>query len=352
MNIKDLQRDNIKSLSPYACARSEFKGEASVFLDANENPFNNAESSEALSYNRYPDPLQLKLKERIAQLKGVRPTQIMIGNGSDEPIDLAMRIFCEPGVDNIVSLDPTYGMYEVCADINNVEYRKVLLREDFTLDADKVLAATDKHTKLIFLCSPNNPTGNLLCADEMMHIISSFKGIIIIDEAYIDFSPKDSWLSKLDNYPNIIILQTLSKAWGMAAVRCGMAFASEEIIGFFNKVKYPYNMNILTQEFVYQQLQNSDRMKQDVAQLIQERQRLAEALAAMPFIKHIYPSDANFLLVKTTDATSIYQTLMQQGVIVRNRNSVALCLGCLRITIGTAEENNTLLNTLKTIQNA
>lgn len=337
--LEQLVRPNIFALKPYSCARSEFKGEASTFLDANENPFGSP-------YNRYPDPLQWEVKEKIASIKGVRPTQIMLGNGSDEPIDLIIRIFCEPKEDNIVAIDPTYGMYEVCADVNNVEYRKVLLNDDYSLCADKVLNRTDDKTKVIFLCSPNNPTGNLLNRDEMLKIIDSFDGIVVIDEAYIDFASEASWLERLDSLPNVIVLQTFSKAWGMASVRCGMAFASEEIISFFNKVKYPYNINLLTQDFVKKMLNDENIKNQRVALLNEERKRVAEAIASLPITKIVYPSDANFVLVKVTDATAIYNELMNRGVIVRNRNSVTLCNNCLRITIGTPEENDILLKEL------
>ena len=340
MNIADLQRENIKNLQPYACARSEFKGNASVFLDANENPMN-------APFNRYPDPLQVTLKEKIAALKGVRPTQIMLGNGSDEPIDLAIRIFCEPKEDNIISVDPTYGMYEVSADINNVAYRKVLLNDDFSLDAAKVLEKVDSHTKLIFLCSPNNPTANLLDKAQMRRIIEEFQGIVIVDEAYIDFAPEASWLKELDKYPNLLVLQTFSKAWGLASVRCGMAFASEEIVGFFNKVKPPYNLNFLTQNFVLKALDQAERTQEWVEMLLEQRRIMVEALQVLPCILHIFPSDANFILVKTTDATGIYQSLIQQGIIVRNRSSVSLCNGCLRITIGTAQENAMLIEAMR-----
>ena len=342
MNIADLQRENIKNLQPYACARSEFKGNASVFLDANENPMN-------APFNRYPDPLQVTLKEKIAKLKGVRPTQIMLGNGSDEPIDLAIRIFCEPKEDNIISVDPTYGMYEVSADINNVAYRKVLLNDDFSLDAAKVLEKVDSHTKLIFLCSPNNPTANLLDKAQMRRIIEEFQGIVIVDEAYIDFAPEASWLKELDKYPNLLVLQTFSKAWGLASVRCGMAFASEEIVGFFNKVKPPYNLNFLTQNFVLKALDQAERTQEWVEMLLEQRNVMVKALQVLPCILHIFPSDANFILVKTTDATGIYQSLIQQGIIVRNRSSVSLCNGCLRITIGTAQENAMLIEAMKSL---
>lgn len=338
--LQELIRPNIWSLAPYSCARNEFTGEASVFLDANENPYNQP-------YNRYPDPLQVQLKEKIAVLKGVRPTQIMLGVGSDEPIDLIFRIFCEPSKDNVVAINPTYGMYGVCADINNVEYKQVNLNADFTLDAAKVLKACDKNTKVIFLCSPNNPTGNSLARTEIEKIVTSFEGIVVIDEAYIDFSNEPSWLASLDQYPNIIVLQTFSKAWGMAALRCGMAFASEDIIAFFNKVKYPYNLNLLTQEAVYKQVENVDQKNEWVKALLMERKKMMAALEALPLVKQIYPTDANFVLVKVDDANGAYKQLVDKGIIVRNRNSVTLCEGCLRITVGTPSENKQLLTALQ-----
>ena len=340
IKLENLIRPNIWALSPYSCARNEFTGEASVFLDANENPYNQP-------FNRYPDPLQVQLKEKISALKGVRPTQIMLGVGSDEPIDLIFRIFCEPAKDNVVAINPTYGMYGVCADINNVSYKQVNLNDDFTLDADKVLKACDKHTKVVFLCSPNNPTGNSLKRTEIEKIILGFEGIVVIDEAYIDFSNEPSWLASLDQYPNIIVLQTFSKAWGMAALRCGMAFASEEIIAFFNKVKYPYNLNLLTQEAVYKQVENVEQKNEWVKALLMERKSLIEALQALPLVKKIYPTDANFILVKVDDANKIYKQLVDKGIIVRNRNTVTLCEGCLRITVGTPSENKQLLTALQ-----
>lgn len=340
IKLENLIRPNIWALSPYSCARNEFTGEASVFLDANENPYNQP-------FNRYPDPLQVQLKEKIAALKGVRPTQIMLGVGSDEPIDLIFRIFCEPAKDNVVAINPTYGMYGVCADINNVSYKQVNLNDDFTLDADKVLKACDKHTKVVFLCSPNNPTGNSLKRTEIEKIILGFEGIVVIDEAYIDFSNEPSWLASLDQYPNIIVLQTFSKAWGMAALRCGIAFASEEIIAFFNKVKYPYNLNLLTQEAVYKQVENVEQKNEWVKALLMERKSLIDALQALPLVKIIYPTDANFVLVKVDDANKIYKQLVDKGIIVRNRNTVTLCEGCLRITVGTPSENKQLLTALQ-----
>ena len=342
MNLQNLVRKNILALAPYSCARDEFKGEASVYLDANENPMN-------APYNRYPDPLQWKLKEKIAKMKHIRPEQIMLGNGSDEPIDLVFRVFCEPKEDNVVAIEPTYGMYKVCADINNVAYRKALLNDDFTLDADRVLAAVNGKTKVIFLCSPNNPSGNLLNRSEMLKIVENFDGIVVIDEAYVDFSPEKSWLHELDKFANIIVLQTFSKAWGLASVRCGMAFASEEIIAYFNKVKYPYNINILTQNFVNEQLDHEARKNEWVNILLEQRDYLTKELKNLSFIEKIYPTDANFLLIKVPDANAVYQQLVQKGIIVRNRNKISLCQGGLRVTIGTPEENRTLIAELQKV---
>jgi histidinol-phosphate aminotransferase len=271
----------------------------------------------------------------------------MLGVGSDEPIDLIFRIFCEPAQDNVVAINPTYGMYGVCADINNVAYKQVNLNDDFSLDAQNVLDACDANTKVIFLCSPNNPTGNSLERSEIEKIVTGFEGIVVIDEAYIDFSNEPSWLVSLDIYPNIIVLQTFSKAWGMAALRCGMAFAHEEIIAFFNKVKYPYNLNLLTQEAVLKQVENAEQKNKWVETLLKERIGMINQLQALPMVKHIYPTDANFVLVKVEDANKTYQYLVNKGIIVRNRNSVTLCQGCLRITIGTPAENQELLTALQ-----
>lgn len=340
MKLNELVRPNIVKLKPYSCARDEFQGEASAYLDANENPLN-------APWNRYPDPLQKALKEKVAALKGVRTEQLFFGNGSDEPIDLIVRIFCEPGVDNIVAMDPSYGMYQVCADINNVEYRKVLLNEDFTLDASALLSATDPKTKVIFLCSPNNPTGNDLNISEINRILETFSGIVVVDEAYIDFSSRESLLNNLDNHPNLIVLQTFSKAWGMAAVRLGMAFASPDIINFLNKVKYPYNINLLTQNFVSAELAELERKNDWVDLILQQRADLIVALDKLPVVQHIYPTDANFILVKVADANAVYRYLVDERIIVRNRNTVSLCLGCLRITVGLPEENELLINALK-----
>lgn len=341
-NLKELVRPNIWSLKPYSSARDEYKGEASVYLDANENPYN-------APYNRYPDPLQWAVKEQIEKVKGVSRENILLGNGSDEPIDLVFRAFCEPGVENVVAIDPTYGMYQVCADINNIEYRKVRLTEDFQLDVDALFKAVDAKTKVIFLCSPNNPTGNAFPKEEIIRVLNGFGGIVIVDEAYIDFSDKGTFLSDLDKYPNLIVLQTFSKAWGSAAIRLGMAFASKEIISVLNKIKYPYNVNQLTQEQALKVLANADQVKSWVDVLLNERQVLVDQLAQLSYVQKIYPSDANFVLVKVGDANGIYNKLVEQGIIVRNRHSVTLCEGCLRITVGTPEENKTLLDAMKTI---
>lgn len=340
--LKELVRENIWNLKPYSCARDEFKGEAKAYLDANENPFNTL-------YNRYPDPLQWAVKEKIAELKYVKPSQIMLGVGSDEPIDLIFRVFCEPKQDNVVAINPTYGMYGVCADINNVEYRQVNLEEDFSLDADKVLKSVDVNTKVIFLCSPNNPTGNLLSEAQIEKILKGFNGIVVIDEAYIDFSDKPSWLTKLKKYPQLVILQTFSKAWGLAAARCGMAFASEEIISFFNKVKYPYNINILTQKLILEKLEQVEIKNNWVKEILSQRSLMIEELNNLSIVKHIYPSDSNFILVKVDDANLRYKQLVDNGIIVRNRNSVTLCENCLRITIGTAQDNKELLKALTSL---
>ena len=334
--LKDLVRKNIWELKPYSCARDEFKGEASAYLDANENPY-------GAPYNRYPDPRQTALKEKISKIKGVPANQIMLGNGSDEPIDLIYRIFCEPGVDNVVAIEPTYGMYGVCADVNNVEYRRIQLDEKFDINGRNTITAVDEHTKVMWFCSPNNPTGNLLFRNKLAFMCYNFPGIVVIDEAYVDFSSQDSWLKTLNQFPNLIVLQTFSKAWGMASVRCGMAFASPAIIELFNKVKYPYNINLLTQQFVSERLDHIDDMKAQVKEILAERSRMAEELQKLDCVETVYPSEANFLLVKVDDANARYNKLVESGVIVRNRTTVQLCEGCLRITIGSQTENNQLL---------
>ncbi len=341
-SLQNITRNNILSLQPYSSARDEFTGEASVFLDANENPFNSP-------LNRYPDPRQVVLKNQLGILKKQAPNCIFLGNGSDEPIDLLFRAFCEPGEDNVVAIAPTYGMYQVAAGINNIEFREVLLQEDFSLNAEKILSATDSATKLIFLCSPNNPTGNALQQDEIIRIINNFNGLVILDEAYIDFCPDKSLLGNLEQYSNLVILQTLSKAWGLAAIRLGMAFASPEIISVLSKIKYPYNINLLTQEKALEVLQSSEEKELWVKTILQQKEILKKELARLPLILKIYPSDANFILVTTTDAKYIYNSLVNKQIIVRDRSRVALCGEALRITVGTEAENRILLEALKEI---
>ena len=342
--LKELTRPNVWALMPYSSARDEYSGvEASVFLDANENPYNTP-------VNRYPDPLQRELKALIAPLKGVREENIFLGNGSDEAIDLTFRAFCRPGVDNVVAIDPTYGMYKVCAEVNDVEYRTMLLDVYYQFKASALLSAIDENTKAIFVCSPNNPTGNSLCRKEMESLLNRFDGLVIVDEAYIDFSSEPSMLKDLDKYPNLIVLQTFSKAWGCAAIRLGMAFASPEIIGIFNKIKYPYNVNILTQQEAIKMLQHPEQIKAWVNTLLEERARVMEEFVKLPCCVRVFPTDANFFLAKVYEATQLYNYLVSEGIIVRNRTNVALCNDCLRITIGTKEENDTLLDALRKVE--
>lgn len=339
--LQDLVRKNIWSLAPYSSARNEYSGHvAKVFLDANENPYN-------APYNRYPDPLQEDVKAALSKVKGVAPENIFLGNGSDEAIDLPYRIFCNPGIDNVVAIEPTYGMYKVCADINDIEYRPVILDDDFQIQADRLLAATDEHTKLIWLCTPNNPTGNNLEHNEILKVIEQFQGIVIIDEAYGDFSSQESFRHTLRKYPNIIVLNTMSKAWGCAAIRLGMAFASKEIIDIFNKVKYPYNVNLLTQRQALEALKDPYQVDSWVRTLLRERTRMIDAFKMLPICEHIYPTAANFVLMKVNDAQRVYDYLVERGIIVRNRTRIQLCLNCLRITIGTKTENNELLAALR-----
>ncbi len=342
-DLKKLVRPNIQALKPYSSARDEFHGSASVFLDANENPYNEP-------YNRYPDPLQWKLKDRIAQLKGMDRNAIFLGNGSDEPIDLLIRAFCEPGRDAVVGISPSYGMYEVAADVNNVDFRKVSLTPDFCLDAEALLKEVDSRVKVIFLCSPNNPTGNSLERDEIRKILDRFEGIVVVDEAYIDFSGEPSFLSELKAFPGLVVLQTLSKAWGAAGIRLGMAFASREIVAVLNKIKYPYNINMLTQRAALELLDNEAAMHDQLRRILSERTRMQEALPLLHVVRKMYPTDANFILVNVGDADGVYNKLVEKGVIVRNRNNVSLCGGCLRITVGTPQENDTLLDALRNIE--
>jgi histidinol-phosphate aminotransferase len=339
--LQELVRPNIWSLSPYTSARDEYQGkEAKVFLDANENPYN-------APFNRYPDPLQRDLKKKIAVIKGVSEQSIFFGNGSDEAIDLMFRIFCRPGVDNAVAIEPTYGMYGVCADINDVEYRRVLLDENFQPDADKILAAVDANTKLIFFCSPNNPSGNNIDRGVIEKLLDSFDGIVIVDEAYIDFAGVPSYLQQLSERPNLVVLQTFSKAWGMAGIRLGMAFAQPQIIDIMNKVKYPYNINQLTQKRAMEEVMQHDRVQEWVNSILRERTRLMDEFAKLDCTLRVYPSDANFFLARVKDAKATYDYLVDCGIIVRNRSKIALCGNSLRVTVGTAPENNALLEALK-----
>ena len=339
--LEQLTRKNIWNLAPYSSARNEYAGrEARVFLDANENPYNQP-------FNRYPAPLQLELKDALSRLKRVPAECIFLGNGSDEAIDLPYRCFCEPGVDNVVAIEPTYGMYKVCADINNVEYRTVLLDDNFQTTAEKLLAATDDHTKIIWLCTPNNPTGNCLNRFEIIKVIEQFQGLVIVDEAYSEFSSQQPLRTELGQYPNLIVLNTMSKAWGCAAIRLGMAFATKEIIDIFNKVKYPYNVNLLTQQQALEALKRPIDVEEWVKVLLQERTRMMDAFAILPICEKVYHTDANFFLAKMTNANSIYNYLVDRGIIVRNRSRIQLCNNCLRITIGTKTENSELIAALR-----
>lgn len=343
MNTQHLVRPNILALKPYSSARDEFQGVASVYIDANENSLGSPVPED---YSRYPDPQQGELKKAISQIKGVAPEQIFLGNGSDEAIDMLIRAFCEPGKDNIILLPPTYGMYSVQANIHGCEIRRVPLRPDFSPDAAAVLAATDAHTKLLFLCSPNNPTGNCLPDAFLLDMLHRFPGIVVIDEAYIDFSTKGSALRWLEDFPNLVILQTLSKAWGLAALRIGMAFSNVFNISILNKIKYPYNISIANIRLAAEALQNADIVQEKVAILLQERKRLEAELPKLACILEVYSSDANFLLVRTTDADGIYQYLSSKGIITRNRTREMHCENCLRMTVGTPEENTALLSAL------
>lgn len=342
MKIENLVRKNIAALTPYSTARDEYQGEIGIYLDANENPYDN-------SYNRYPDPYQKRLKETIGKIKGVETERIFIGNGSDEAIDLCYRVFCEPSVDNVVSIAPTYGMYRVAAEINNVEFREVLLEEDYSLDSKKLLAATDSNTKLLFICSPNNPTANSFPLKQIEAIVAKFNGIVVVDEAYIEFSTQKSLLTLLGKYPNLVVLQTLSKAWGMAGLRLGLAFADSYIISLMTRVKYPYNINVVTQKIVYDQLQKN--ISTQLKEIIAQRDKLSDKLSKMAIIEHVYPSDANFVLVRVNNAKKLYNYLIGGGVIVRDRSKIKLCQGALRITIGTPMENQRLITLLEKYKN-
>lgn len=339
-DLNSLIRPHIRNIAPYSSARDEYSGTEGVFLDANENPFG---STTGEAFNRYPDPYQHALKVRIGEIKGARPEQIFLGNGSDEAIDLLYRAFCVPEQDEAVLLPPTYGMYQVSADINGIMTRRVELTEDYQLDPESVKKVISGQSKLIFICSPNNPTGNLLDPDAIEQVLRIFPGLVIIDEAYIDFADHPGFVSRLDEFPNLVVLQTFSKAWGMANLRLGMAFASPEIIKVLNKIKPPYNVSGLTQERVLVALQHVEAKDNMVQSLLAERIRMADALGRLPQIKHVYASDANFLLVRVEDPDDFYNYLIGRRVIVRNRSRVVLCEGCLRLSIGSAEENNQLL---------
>ena len=343
-NINNIIRDNVKGLKPYSSARDEYvsDGTQMIFLDANENPFENG-------VNRYPDPQQRDLKVVLAEQKGVNVKNILLGNGSDEVLDLIFRAFCEPNKDNIVSLPPTYGMYKVLSGINAVENREVLLTQDFELDVEGILGAVDENSKIIFICSPNNPTGNSFDEMAVLRLLNEFPGLIVIDEAYIDFSAKESWLKRLGEFPNLIITQTLSKAYGMAGIRLGLCFASQEIIAILNKIKPPYNVNELTQKRALEQVIKTELLKSEVAEILSQKSSLLKVLNQVVFIKKIYPSDANFVLVKADDANKRYSQLLENGIVIRNRTTQPLCENSLRFTIGTNEENLKLISVLKAI---
>ena len=342
-DLNNLARENIRRLKPYSSARSEFAGTAEIFLDANENAFGSPAGN---GYNRYPDPLQTQLKDRIAEMNSISASQIFVGNGSDEAIDLLFRIFCKPAVDEVIICPPTYGMYRVSADINDVKIREVQLTDDFQLDVNGILSAANEITKLVFICSPNNPTGNLMRGEDVVKVLTNFEGIVVIDEAYIHFADEPSMIADLENFPNLVVMQTFSKAWGMAGVRVGVAFASREIISLMNAVKPPYNVSSIAQRSVVDAIADRAMVEKWIDQTLAERNRLALALDSYAFVQRVYPSDANFLLVKTTDSPAIYRFLIEQKIVVRDRSSVQLCEGCLRITVGTPQENQRLLKAL------
>jgi len=347
-NLDDLVRGNIKNLQPYSSARSEFKGDAAVFLDANENNYGSPLDED---FNRYPDPLQWQLKLGLSKIKGIPPQNIFIGNGSDEVIDLAYRIFCEPAKDNVIICPPTYGMYKVCGNINNVEVKEVNLTNDFQLDVDGILQAVNANTKLFFICSPNNPTGNNMNRIDIEMLLNNFPGIVIIDEAYINYSRQKTFLQELTEYENLIVMQTLSKAWGLAALRLGLAFASENIIELFNKVKPPYNINKASQELGIMALANIEEVNKNIKNTVEEKDALQKQFTQFNFIQNIYSTDANFILIKTDDADSLYKFLADQKIIVRNRSKEVLCENCIRVTVGTHQENEILIEALKKYRN-
>lgn len=345
-NLENLVRENIKKMTAYSSARHEFTGEASVFLDANENAFGSPLPD---NFNRYPDPLQMEVKENLSKIKGVPSQNIFLGNGSDEAIDLLYRIFCEPGRDNTITFPPTYGMYQVSAEINDVKVKKINLTKEYQLDIDAIENAIDPFTKLIFICSPNNPTGNSINRTDVEIILNNFNGIVVIDEAYINYAKQKSFIAELTEYPNLVVMQTLSKAWGLAGLRLGMAFASKPVIDLMNKVKYPYNINTATQLLVLDALNNIEWVNEHISVTVNEREKLKTDLLSLSNTEAVYPSDANFLLVKIKDARKIYEQLCEKGIIVRDRSKVVLCDDCLRITIGTPDENSKLIDSLKEI---
>lgn len=346
-DLNNLIRDNIKTLKPYSSARHEFTGKASVFLDANENPYGSPLPDK---FNRYPDPLQWQLKFQIARIKGVPAENIFVGNGSDEVIDLAYRIFCNPGKDNVIICPPTYGMYEVSGNINDVEIKKVNLTSDFQLDVEGVMNAVDENTKLIFICSPNNPTGNNMHREDVEIILNNFSGIVIIDEAYINYSKQKTFIQELTEYPNLVVMQTLSKAWGLAALRLGLCYASLDIIDLFNKVKPPYNINDASQQLALEALQNTDLVNEWITASVEQKEMLIKELSVFNFVEKIYPSDANFFLMKVKDAAKLYNYLSKNEIVVRNRSKDPGCENCLRITVGTPEENQQLINFFKSYE--
>ncbi len=344
-DVNRLVRPNIAKLKPYSSARDEFKDFATlqmIFLDANENPFENG-------VNRYPDPQQRNVKDVLAKLKSVQANQILIGNGSDEVLDLLFRAFCEPIQDNVITLPPTYGMYKVLANINNVEDREVLLNKDFQPNVDLILHSVDENTKMIFLCSPNNPSGNTFSEETVLRLLTEFNGLVVIDEAYIDFSDKKSWLERLEEFPNLVITQTLSKAYGLAGIRMGILYASEAIVSVLNKIKPPYNINELSQLRALQRLSEPEKITQEIQAILKERVSLEKTLATLPFVSVIYPSEANFILAKVDNATLRYNQLVEKGIVIRNRTTQPLCENTLRFTVGTPEENKKLIEALKSI---
>lgn len=345
-DLTKLLRPHIAELQPYTSARDEYTGKIGVFLDANENPYGSITDQD---YNRYPDPYQQELKEKISEIKKVDPSQIFLGNGSDEAIDLLFRAFCNPGKDNVILLPPTYGMYEVSASINDIETRKVALTSDFQLQPEKIIGATDEHSKIIFVCSPNNPSGNKVKREEIQFLLKNFNGIVVVDEAYIDFNDEPSFTTELEEFPNLLVIQTFSKAWGLASLRLGMAFGSKEIIRILNRIKPPYNISGLTQETVLKAMDKYGKVQKMIQEILSEREFLKEELGQLPFIQHIFPSHANFLLVKMPHATEVYNELIEQKVIVRNRSKVLLCEDCLRISVGTRNENEAFIQALKKV---